>query len=1421
MLEVRVLGPFAVERDGKPINLGGRQRRTLLAVLVVYVGEVVSTAKLIDELWGEAPPSSARKTVQAHVSHLRRALNSESELLASESDGYILRLEPDSVDSHRFETLLERARDVRHAKPDDAIEDLERALDLFTGAPFADVADNAFSIRVEASRLEALHQAAVEDRLETLLQMGDSDSVAAEAERLLAGTPLRERLWGILMLALYRSGRQAEALQAFSRARQVLAEELGIEPSTALQDLEQRILEQDSDLTVGSITRADRSEKPVVRNPYKGLRFFDESDSPDFFGRDALVRRLQERVSSSHNSLVLLVGPSGAGKSSVVRAGLIPALRDADRRVVVTFPGSSPIENLANVVARELGLSLEETRSRILDSEGMEGDLVVVVDQLEEVFTAGADDDSVDRFLDLLANPPPGIQWVATVRADFIGRLLSDFHLGGLVSDSTILVPPLREHEVKAAVEGPARRVGLNVEPELTTALVRDVAEQPASLPLLQYALADLFDRSNRQSVGLVDYEAAGGISGPLVRRAEEMFESFNDADQLLTRALFLELVTVTEEGNEVRRRLRRSGLVEQLGRPVDRIVDRFGEIRLLTFDHDPDTGDATVEIAHEALIDAWPRLDRWVSEAAEDLRIRRRLMQATQEWESADRNPDYLLSGSRLLAFTSWEGATDLRLAGATREFLDQSVEHERAEQSRRSRIRRTVVGSLSAIALVAIGLAIVAFSQGQAAEREADRANQEADRANDQAELAEDQKRNAELAARRAEVRRLAARSSATLASDPAAALIDAIEAVEISRRDGELPVLKEAEEALRQAVQSIRTVLDLDASRVAQFSPDGSEIIAAVSDGASIWTTAPADFIGALAESAGSITAATFVESEDLVVTNSADGTTEVWDANSGEKIRTLDVGQIPFGLTYSPAANLLAISYPEDAPDAFSLGQVRLFDTRTWELVWARTAPDSHAVAFNEDGSLVAAFTSQGVTVWSTSSGEIMTSIPFEAGLDLRGDVAFAGERIVYARDDTVRIYEPPTGNEIGNLLGPSEVTRLDVFGDTLVAAGMLSGEVVIWEVDTGREVATLSGLNSEILDVDFHPSGEIVAAATRDSVRAWDFSPDGSYEWYTIDEHPRVLETHASSDGSVLASVGLGEDHDVWIWDATTGALIRKLTGHAGTIFRARFGPGSLLGTASGEGSARIWDAGSGDQTQDFPVPSNVWGVSFSSDGSRFAYAHGPAFDCEPGPGFVEVRDLIEDDILFSQAVSTESGVFDARLSPEAEWIVTSSCGTLAVWNISDGTLAWEVDVGEEPDTPTVSIAVSPDGSQIATGGFDGVVRVWDLSDGQLRRTLEGHFARVTSVEFTSDGSLLVSGSEDGTARIWNVQGGYEEVAIGGHESAIEHATFTPDGTRLITTWRDGIIRIHALDVDDLLGLAMEKLERFANIIHLG
>lgn len=328
-MDWRVLGPLEVWANGSPINLGGRQRRLVLAILLANADQTVSTDRLIDEVWGGSPPDSARKTVQAHVAHLRGALNGGSAFLSPSGDGYRVSPDAGSVDADRFEEAVVAAGESQAVDSARAVRLLDEALAMFRGEPYAGLADDALTVKVEAARLAELRLTAREDRLEALLASGDTARVAADVERLLAEHPLRERLWAIQMLAFYRSGRQSDALRSFSRARQTLSEELGIEPSRELQALEQQILEQDISLSDSPAVTTASPTVEVRRNPYKGLRAFDEGDANDFYGRTELVRQLVDRLTTRPPaSLTFVAGPSGAGKSSVLRAGLLPALRD-------------------------------------------------------------------------------------------------------------------------------------------------------------------------------------------------------------------------------------------------------------------------------------------------------------------------------------------------------------------------------------------------------------------------------------------------------------------------------------------------------------------------------------------------------------------------------------------------------------------------------------------------------------------------------------------------------------------------------------------------------------------------------------------------------------------------------------------------------------------------------------------------------------------------------------------------------------------------------------------------------------------------------------------------------------------------------------------------------------------------------------
>ena len=258
-LDFRLLGPLEVADGGRVLALGGAKQRALLAVLLLRANEVVSTDRLIDELWGDEPPPTAAKVVQVYVSQLRKALAQAGRepVIMTRPPGYVARVEPGELDVARFERELDRARRARSVgNPEEATRLLREALALWRGQALADFSYEPFA-QPAIARLEELRLVALEERVESDLALGRDSDLVGEVEALVAEYPLREGLRGQLMLALYRSGRQAEALEAYQQARSVLVEELGIDPSPSLQELEKAILRQDPLLEPPSAGRDD------------------------------------------------------------------------------------------------------------------------------------------------------------------------------------------------------------------------------------------------------------------------------------------------------------------------------------------------------------------------------------------------------------------------------------------------------------------------------------------------------------------------------------------------------------------------------------------------------------------------------------------------------------------------------------------------------------------------------------------------------------------------------------------------------------------------------------------------------------------------------------------------------------------------------------------------------------------------------------------------------------------------------------------------------------------------------------------------------------------------------------------------------------------------------------------------------------
>jgi DNA-binding SARP family transcriptional activator len=275
-MEFRILGPLEVYAAGQAVPLGGTKQRALLAVLLLNANRVVSVDRLIDELWGEQPPATASHTIQVYVSQLRKVLGA-GDVLVTRSPGYLLRVEPDQLDLHRFERDLEEGRRaLNEGDPRAAAARLRKALELWRGEALADFSFEPFA-QAAISRLEELRLVAVEERIEADLALGRHAELVGELSSVVAAHPLRERPRAQSMLALYRAGRQAEALRAYQDARTVLVEQLGIDPSPALQELEKAILNQEASLALAPANAvATRPVRTQVPAPERSILVYAE-----------------------------------------------------------------------------------------------------------------------------------------------------------------------------------------------------------------------------------------------------------------------------------------------------------------------------------------------------------------------------------------------------------------------------------------------------------------------------------------------------------------------------------------------------------------------------------------------------------------------------------------------------------------------------------------------------------------------------------------------------------------------------------------------------------------------------------------------------------------------------------------------------------------------------------------------------------------------------------------------------------------------------------------------------------------------------------------------------------------------------------------------------------------------------------------
>lgn len=1139
-------------------------------------------------------------------------------------------------------------------------------------------------------------------------------------------------------------------------------------------------------------------------NPYRGWASFREQDRAVFFGRDVVVKQLHDRVKS--RQLTVIVGPSGCGKSSLVHAGLVPALR-AERWTVLPShrPGAKPLEALQRLICAVHPESNElagldpvtgwSTAVAARETAHPGEPWLVFVDQIEDLFTHRAAERDRIAFLGALASAleaAPGMHLVLTVRAD----VEHEFHPSALApawTDARFVMTEMSRAELREAILRPAHAAVLHFEPaHLVERLIDDVTALPAPLPVLSFALSELYGRCwQRWQAGTRDRALReadhdiGGVSRVLIARATALQDELvaRDAAYAITmRNLFSDMVA-TVGGKRVRQRLVLDALdnSDADDQREAEALQRLHEDRLIALGVDH-ADSRYAEPMHDELVRGWTPVS-WVDEIDPATRgaldaVRR----AARSWHRSSQPASLLWTDPRVELLQKVVHERPQALNAREARFVQRCV-----ALRRRGRMLRLggVVATIAVLAMV--GFAV----------RERQRATSTAIVATSSAQT---------LARSLQETgRRL------VLDGHPFQALPYLVAAGNAGNVE---PPLRMVLHTASRGLSGVPPLQHGDSVNRAAFSPDGSHIVTAGVDGfAWVWDAATGQRITSVRHD-GVVVSAAFSPDGKWIVTASQDRTAQVWDAKTGQPRfqRPLEHKDFVQSAVFSPdGAHVVTASFDHSA---------RIWDARTGALEHELAHDDAvWSAAFSPDGTrVVTASRDHTVRIWDVATGLVGHSLKHN---DSVSSAVFSrdGARVVTAsRDVTARVWDAISGGPVGSPLEHQDSVVSAVFdpsgryvvtasydktariwdassgspmtpplehqgnvnsaafspeGARVVTASS-DGTARLWDVETGRMIAPVLEHAGPVTSAMFSRDGTRVVTASDDgTARVWDTTGDGSRVALALGGEVRSAAFSRDGQRVVTAS----GDNTARICDTATGAVVGSLV-HQATVETVAYGPDDRVVTTSEDRTVRIWDTATGRILAAMKHDARVTSVTFSADGARIVTATGD--DRSRWDDTLRIWDA-STGLQLPLSLEYPGRIVSGALSPDRTHLVTlNQERTARVWDAVTG----QAITGSLEQGGVTRMAFSPDGTLIVTAHEDRTARVWDAATGQPVVTL-GHPARVAGASFAPDGARILTISDDRAVRVWDANTGLPLALPIPSDAPIVNAAFTADGARIV------------------------------------